>query len=46
LQDTLVDTLLDWLRGSLVTAGFPSWDDVDDPLERIGFQPWNGESYW
>lgn len=46
LQGTLVDTLLDWLRGSLVTAGFPGRDDIDDPLERIGFKPWNDESYW
>jgi hypothetical protein len=46
LQGTVVDTLLDWLRGRLVTAGFPSRDDMDDPSESIGFQPWNDESCW
>ena len=46
LQDTLVDTLLGWLRGHLVTAGFPGPEDVDDPLERIRFAPGSDESSW
>jgi hypothetical protein len=45
LPDGLTDTLLDWMRGNLKTIGFAVLDEDDDPLEFIGFDSWNAESY-
>ncbi|WP_371782843.1 hypothetical protein [Streptosporangium subroseum] len=39
LPGTLIETLLDWMRGRLDEAGFASLDPDDDPLEFLGFVP-------
>jgi hypothetical protein len=46
LDTNLIDTLLEWLRGRFVTEGLPGLDELDDPLEFIGFTPWDDEVYW
>lgn len=45
LPNNLTHTLLEWLRGRLATEGFPGLDKLDDPLEFIGFEPWDDEAY-
>jgi hypothetical protein len=45
LPGSLIDTLLDWLRGRLDTDGFTTYDPLDDPLDFIAFEPWTDESY-
>jgi hypothetical protein len=44
LSGPLIDTLLDWLRGNLDAGGFTTYDQDDDPLDFITFQPWTDGS--
>ncbi|MEU3668315.1 hypothetical protein [Streptomyces virginiae] len=46
LEDGLIDTLLDWQRGTLVTPGFSTFDEDDDPVEFADFEPWDDDAYW
>jgi hypothetical protein len=46
LPGNLTDTLLEWLRGRLTAPGFAEYDELDDPLEFIGFEPWDDKAYW
>jgi hypothetical protein len=45
LPGPLVDTLLDWLRGRLDAEGFrfATYDEFDDRLDFITFQPWTNQ---
>ncbi|MFI7017986.1 SMI1/KNR4 family protein [Streptomyces sp. NPDC050164] len=40
LEGGLMDTLLAWQRGRLVTPGLCGLDEDDDPVEFAGFEPW------
>ncbi|WP_371591910.1 hypothetical protein [Streptomyces virginiae] len=46
LEDGLIDTLLAWQRGTLVTPGFAALDEDDDPVEFAGFRSWDDRAYW
>jgi len=46
LEGGLIDTLLDWQRGTLVTRGFATLDEDDDPVEFVDFQSWDDRAYW
>ncbi|CAL9631420.1 hypothetical protein SUDANB105_06093 [Streptomyces sp. enrichment culture] len=47
LAGGLVETLLDWQRGNLVTPGLAHLDEEhDDPLEWAGFRGWDAGAYW
>ncbi|MCX5241706.1 SMI1/KNR4 family protein [Streptomyces prunicolor] len=46
LADGLIDTLLAWQRGALVTEGLAGLDEEDDPLEKAGFDAWDDSAYW
>ncbi|MDC0767728.1 SMI1/KNR4 family protein [Streptomyces sp. HD] len=40
LRSGLVDVLLAWQRGRLVTPGLCTQDEDDDPVEFAAFEPW------
>ncbi|RSN51770.1 hypothetical protein DMH12_21225 [Streptomyces sp. WAC 04229] len=42
----LVDTLVAWQRGTLVTHGLAGLDEEDDPLEFAGFEAWDDRAHW
>lgn len=46
LKSGLVDTLVAWQRGHLVTDGLAGLDEGDDPVEFAGFEPWDDRAYW
>ncbi|MGW7345008.1 SMI1/KNR4 family protein [Streptomyces sp. NPDC054854] len=46
LQGGLIDTLLDWQRGTLVTHGLAALDEDDDPVEFADFRPWDDRAHW
>ncbi|MFJ8084541.1 hypothetical protein ACIQ6Y_28465 [Streptomyces sp. NPDC096205] len=47
LEGGLLDTLLAWQRGALVTPGLVRLDEEDDdPLEFAGFRSWDDRAYW
>ena len=46
LADGLIDTLLAWQRGALVTEGLAGLDEEDDPVEKAGFDAWDDSAYW
>ncbi|MFI0038889.1 hypothetical protein ACH4NS_25820 [Streptomyces mutabilis] len=46
LEGGLVDTLVAWQRGRLVTHGLAGLDEEDDPLEFAGFEAWDDRAYW
>ncbi|MFK0256305.1 hypothetical protein [Streptomyces sp. NPDC090445] len=46
LEGGLIDTLLDWQRGTLATHGFAALDEDDDPVEFADFRSWDDRAYW
>jgi hypothetical protein len=44
LPGSLISTLLDWLRGRLDADGFFTYDEADDPLDFITFEPWGDDT--
>ncbi|MER6345434.1 SMI1/KNR4 family protein [Streptomyces sp. NPDC001595] len=47
LAGGLVETLLAWQRGRLVTPGLAVLDEEDeDPLDFAGFRGWDERAYW
>ncbi|WP_258054929.1 SMI1/KNR4 family protein [Streptomyces sp. Ru71] len=48
LEGGLVDTLLAWLRGRLVTPGLCVLieDEYDDPLDSAEFESWDDRAHW
>lgn len=45
LEGGLLDTLLAWQRGRLVTPGLCAWDEEDDPVEFAAFEPWDDSAH-
>jgi len=46
IRGGLVDTLLEWSRGRIESAGFAGLDPRDDPLDFATFEPADAEWPW